>query len=175
MEGRASSPVYCVQCYGYSMTRRYEYRRRLPHYQHSFKAVFMTFATYRRWQLPAAARTVVLETCLYGDGKRFELHGVVVMPDHVHLVLTPLFDKDGPYSVAEITQVIKGASAHRINKLMSRVGGVWQEESFDRVLRKDEAIDAKVRYILQNPVRAGLAPSPSEYPWLWEESGALCA
>jgi len=44
---------------------------------------------------------------------------------------------------------------------------VWQEESFDRILRKEESIDAAVIYMLGNPVRAGLVRSPSDYKWFW--------
>ena len=89
------------------------------------------------------------------------------MPDHVHLVLTPLRDDDGPFSVADIMQGIKSSSAHEINRALSRAGQVWQHESFDHVLRQEEGIAAKVEYVIQNPVRKGLARMPSEYRWLW--------
>jgi putative transposase len=89
------------------------------------------------------------------------------MPDHVHLVLTPLYDGSSFISVAEIMQGIKSGSAHKINRELNRVGQVWQRESFDRVLRREESIHAKVEYIVQNPVRAGLVKTALEYPWLW--------
>jgi REP element-mobilizing transposase RayT len=58
------------------------------------------------------------------------------MPDHVHLLLTPLRDLDGNlYSLIEILQGIKSASAHSLNRSLGRSGPVWQEESFDHVLR----------------------------------------
>ena len=116
------------------MQRIYEYRRRLPHYQSDSKAIFATFATRRRRIPPEPARTICLEAILQGNGKRFVLHAAVVMPDHVHVVFTPLADDNGPFSVSQIMQVIKGASAHRINAALGSTGRVWQEESFDRVL-----------------------------------------
>ncbi|MGH9504368.1 MAG: transposase [Terriglobales bacterium] len=70
-------------------------------------------------------------------------------------------------SAAEIMQGIKGASAHKINRLLSRTGQVWQRESFDRVLRLEESMHAKIEYIVQNPVRAGLVKIASDYPSLW--------
>jgi len=149
------------------MLRKYEYRRRLPHYQSDFKAIFTTFTTYQRMILPDCARTICLDVCLQGNGKRFTLHGAVVMPDHVHMVFTPLFDENGFFSVAEIMQATKGASAHRINRALGRKGTVWQQESFDRVLRREERIGDKLDYILANPMRAGLAKAPGEYLWLW--------
>ena len=150
--------------------RKYEYRRHLPHFQGDCKAIFVTFSTHHRWVLPVAARTIVLDACLWGNGKRFNLHGVVVMPDHVHLVLVPLYDSDDVYSVAEIMQGIKSSSAHQVNRLLCRNGQVWQRESFDHVLRREEGIPAKVEYIIQNPVRAGLVNAVSEYRWLWVRS-----
>jgi putative transposase len=153
------------------MLRRYEYRRRLPHYQSDYKALFVTFNTYCRWILPESARAIVFEACLYGNRKRFNLHGLVVMPDHVHLVFTPLRDNNGPFSVADIMQAIKSASAHRINQALRRRGYVWQQESFDRVLRREESIEMKVEYVLENPVRAGLVDLRWRYPWLWPRLG----
>jgi hypothetical protein len=69
--------------------------------------------------------------------------------------------------MAEIMQAIKGASAHRINKFLNRRGIVWQEESFDRALRKEEHVQEKLFYMLENPVRAGLVRNPLDYPWIW--------
>jgi putative transposase len=149
------------------MNRIYEYRRHLPHYQSDYKAIFLTFSTHHRWILPPDARTIVLESCAWGNGTRLNLHGAVVMPDHVHLIFTPLYDGDSFYSIPEIMQAIKGASAHKINRLLNRSGQVWQRESFDRVLRREESIHAKVEYMIQNPVRAGLVRTATEYRWLW--------
>ncbi len=71
--------------------------------------------------------------------------------------------------MAEIMHGIKGASAHSINKLLKRQGHVWQDESFDRILRREEGIIGKVEYICQNPVRQGLVEQVDDYPWLWRE------
>jgi len=153
------------------MERKYEYRRKLPHYQPDDKAFFITFSTAQRWILPEPARDVVLEVCIYGNGKKFRLHGLVVMPDHVHIVLTPLADGDGPFAIADIMQALKSTSAHRINKLLGRFGKVWQDESFDRALRHEESITDKLDYILGNPVGAGLVHDPLDYCWTWRETG----
>jgi len=97
----------------------------------------------------------------------------VVMPDHVHLILTPLIDerRKETFSLIEIMRGIKGAAGRRINQQMRRDGAVWQEESFDHVLRCSEGLDAKVEYVLQNPVRRGLVADWREYPWTWRRSG----
>ncbi|HEX3352893.1 MAG TPA: transposase [Terriglobales bacterium] len=149
------------------MRRVYEYRRHLPHYQGDYKAIFITFSTHLRWILPDAARTIAVESCIWGNRSRYNLHAAVVMPDHVHLALTPLYEGDSCFSLVEIMQGIKSASAHKINCSLNRTGQIWQRESFDRVLRLEESMHAKIEYIVQNPVRAGLVKVASDYPWLW--------
>ena len=150
------------------VSNRYEYRRRLPHYQKADCVLFITFCTLGRQQLSAEAREVVFRHCMHDNGRRFLLHGAVVMPEHVHLLLTPLRDRDGwPYSLAAVLKAIKGASAREVNRLLGRGGPVWQEESFDHVLRGDESFEEKLEYIRQNPVRRGLVRRAEDYPWLW--------
>ncbi len=92
------------------------------------------------------------------------------MPDHVHMIFTPLVNTQAMeiYSLAEIMDAVKGASAHKINKIVGHKGQVWQAESFDHVLRSSESLDAKIQYLLENPVRRGLARTWTEYPWLWK-------
>jgi REP element-mobilizing transposase RayT len=145
------------------------YRRNLPHLQRDRKPHFLTFCTYHRWVLPESARTIVLNCCLHEDQLKVDLHAVVVMPDHVHMIFTPLVDHaiSEVVSLARITKAIKGASAHLINRCLGRTGTVWQEESFDRVLRCSEKLDEKVEYVLNNPARRGLVRESGEYPWLW--------
>jgi REP element-mobilizing transposase RayT len=90
------------------------------------------------------------------------------MPNHVHLLLKTLQDENGwLFPLAEIMQSLKGTTAHRINKLLHRSGTVWEEESFDHVLRSDETLEQKREYIRQNPVHAGLVRKPEDYRWLW--------
>ena len=95
------------------------------------------------------------------------MHILVVMPNHVHLLFTPLWDSAyRPYSIAQLMAGIKGATAHRINALLDRKGHVWQTEYFDHVVRKGN-FQAKFDYIFQNPVAARLVEDPRDYPWLW--------
>jgi len=143
------------------------YRRNLPHLQRDFKPHFITFVTKFRWMLPEWARDIVLSCCWYGHRKQYELFVAVVMPDHVHIILTPLIDERRAqiFSLIEIMRGIKGAAGRRINQRMGRHGAIWQEESFDHVLSCSEGLDAKVEYVLQNPVRKGLVDDWREYRW----------
>jgi REP-associated tyrosine transposase len=146
------------------------YRRRLPHLQRDFKAHFITFCTYQRRILSAPEWEIVLRCSLYDRGTRYELHVAVVMPDHVHMILTPLqnLKQARVYSLPEILGRIKGASAHLVNEASRQHGTLWQEESFDHVLRSSESLFHKVQCVLDSPVRKGLA-APGEYRWVWYE------
>jgi hypothetical protein len=73
----------------------------------------------------------------------------------------------GPIPLWTSLQCMKSATAHRISKLLHRSGPVWEEESFDHVLRSDESLKEKAEYIRQNPVRRGLVQKPEDYRWLW--------
>ena len=173
-----------------SPLKKYQYRRRLPHLQKADADLFVTFCTGARRILPGEARDLVLEHCLReggtfaGEGARatqsfstqslptpvprIHLHAVVVMPDHLHLLLRPLRDEHGwPFPLLDILQCFKGTTAHRINKLLRTSGPLWEEESFDHVLRSDESLKEKCEYIRQNPVVAGLVRRAEEYRWLW--------
>jgi len=145
------------------------YQRNLPHLQRDFKPHFITFVTKHREILPAWARDVVLASCVHDAGTRYTLHVAVVMPDHVHLILTPEIDsaRQEVYPLHSIMRGIKGASAWQINRLSGKHGHVWQEESFDHVLRSSESLDAKIQYVMENPLRRGLVSNSGEYRWLW--------
>jgi hypothetical protein len=69
------------------------------------------------------------------------------------------------YSWAEITGGIKGRRRSLSIRELGRRGRVWQTESFDRVLRSSESLDAKLAYILDNPVRGGLVSECGDYVW----------
>jgi putative transposase len=133
------------------------YRRNLPHLQRDATPHFITIVTKFRWNLPPPARDIVLSCCRHDHRTRYELHVGVVMPDHVHMILTPLLDEARGefFSLVEIMRTIKSASAHLINRGLRRQGTVWQEESFDRVLRASEKVDAKGSVRFAKPGSAG--------------------
>jgi REP element-mobilizing transposase RayT len=146
-----------------------EYRRRLPHYQNDFRTYFVTFRTRNWFVLPPPARDIVLGHIV--DCALCYLHVAVVMPDHVHLIVTPESGSDGfSLPLRVILGRIKGASSRRVNQLLGRRGPLWQDESFDHELRRDESLAQKCEYIRQNPVRKGLVTNPDDYPWLWNRT-----
>ena len=147
-------------------------RRNLPHWELGGSVYFLTFRS-SRGVLPDAALELIEKRIYFGHGKFFRLFLGVIMPDHVHLIIQPLptgkFDTslDRPhaiyYTLGEICKGIKGASARDINKLLGTTGSVFQDERFDRIIRNEKEYLEKYRYILYNPVKAGLIEAYGEY------------
>lgn len=148
------------------------YRRNLPHIEEPGATYFVSFSTMNDLILPEEARTLVFDHCLFENGKTVQMHAFVVMPDHVHLLFTPLQMRKGNekcHSLAQIMNGIKGASVHSVNKLLGRSGSLWLPESFDRIIRNDVDFRNKKLYIIGNPITAGLAKELGEYKWCWQE------
>lgn len=138
------------------MQPKYDYRRRLPHHQKDDHPLFVTFTTARRWILPPAARDIALDNCKKEHTHKFDLHAAVVMPDHVHLIYSPLRREDGwSYSLPEIMKAVKGRSAREINVAIGRTGPVWQEEFFDHILRSNDSLIDRVDYCATTPCEPG--------------------
>ena len=98
------------------------------------------------------AREVVRDCLLRFNGERHRLHAAVIMPTHVHILIEPLEGHD----LSRILQGIKGASAREINKLTGTKGTFWLDESYDHVVRSEKQYWHFVRYIAENPTKAGL-------------------
>jgi putative transposase len=110
---------------------------------------------------PAIADSVV-ETLRKGEEMlhQYALRAYVVMPNHVHLLVVPRAP------IPRITRSIKGVTSRNANRLLRRTGSpFWQDESFDHWIR-DSAEERRIEsYIEQNPVAAGLAQRPEDWPW----------
>jgi putative transposase len=92
--------------------------------------------------------------------QRYALHAYVVMPNHVHMLMTPRIP------VPQLTKALKGFTAKRANEMLGRTGNpFWQEESYDHLVRNAREGERIRFYIEQDPVRAGLVRDSSEYPW----------
>jgi REP element-mobilizing transposase RayT len=91
---------------------------------------------------------------------RYQLHSYAVMPNHVHILVTP--------SVASPKWLgpLKGFCAHECNRILGRTGQpFWQDESYDHLVRSEIEFGRIQRYIEQNPVTAGLASMAEQFPW----------
>lgn len=95
---------------------------------------------------------VLREETLREDGERHHVGDFVIMPNHVHLLTTPLLGHD----LEMILKRIKGKSAIDCNKLIDRSGCLWQQESHDHIVRNLEQLLFYREYIADNPKRAGI-------------------
>ena len=114
----------------------------------------------------------------YHHAKQYHLLAYCVMPNHVHALIQPTEDlrcgdetpfgdelPDARSPLAQIMHSLKSYTAYEANKLLSRSGQFWQHESYDHWIRDDEELARIAEYIAANPVAAGLADQPHEWPW----------
>ena len=93
--------------------------------------------------------------------REFELHDFVIMPDHVHLLITV---PDG-ISIERAMQLIKGRLSYRMKKEQVYLGEVWQKGFSEVRVYDEQAFESFRRYISENPVKAGLVRATLEYPY----------
>ena len=125
------------------------------------------FVTSRTWEsrklfvIDATCEVFVRTLAKYRDAGEFALHGFVLMPDHFHVLLTPVKDK----TLERCVQMIKGGSAHAIRTERAMTFPVWQRGFSDHRIRGAADWANHVRYIELNPVKARLVLESREYPW----------
>jgi len=102
---------------------------------------------------------LVLQTLLHFNQDRYLLHEWVAMPNHVHV----LFQTIGNVSLADILHSWKSYSAKAANKILGRNGEFWQREYHDHLVRNMAEFERVVRYVIENPRRAGL----KNWHWVW--------
>jgi putative transposase len=114
------------------------------------------------------------------DGDAYRLDAYSVMSNHVHAVFKPFLsarelregsDEEGhPIFISKhpglsrIMQSVKGGSSRKCNRILSRTGQFWEHESFDHVIREGKFYDT-IKYVLNNPVKAGLVKNWREWRW----------
>jgi REP element-mobilizing transposase RayT len=84
------------------------------------------------------------------------------MPDHLHWLLV-LEEED----LATVVRRMKSRSARAVNRMLHREGRLWQKDYYDHGVRRDEDLRRLARYIVANPLRAGLVENVGDYP-LWD-------
>ncbi|QEG24129.1 Transposase IS200 like protein [Mariniblastus fucicola] len=95
---------------------------------------------------------IVFDAMTHFHGERVECGDLVIMPNHVHALLTPL----GRYELEDILHSVKSFSAHAINAALKEKGVVWMKESHDHIVRDAEELLRIQAYIRSNPERAGV-------------------
>lgn len=126
------------------------------------RAYFVTTVTYKRHPFFAdiyCARLLVRNMKQLHDAECVESMSWVIMPDHLHW----LFCLRNSNSLPLVMKKLKAVSARQINQRLNTTGTVWQKAYYDRAIRDGEDLRKLARYIVANPLRAGLVSDISCY------------
>ena len=121
---------------------------------------------------PALAQ-IVADSLHYRDKRVYRLDAFSILSNHAHVVFAPLekgVNSDGPpqyHKLSKIMQSLKRHTAHECNKLLSRQGTFWQAESYDHIVRDEAEWKRIIRYVLDNPVKAGLVSEWQQWPYTY--------
>ena len=124
------------------------------------------FITTDTWQRRGLFRNAPIASLVesaifhYRDQGNYLVHRHVVMPDHIHLILTP----GKTTTLEKSVQLIKGGSSREIGKRPGMRFLVWHAGFTEHQIRDQRDFDSHARYIDENPVKAHLVPSADEYP-----------
>jgi len=102
---------------------------------------------------------MVQDSLLHFDAVRYRIPAWAIMPNHVHMLLTPF----EAWSLSQIMKDMKSFTAHEANKILRRLGQFWMEEYFDRYVRDAKHFSNATAYIENNPVRARLCARPEDW------------
>ncbi len=138
-----------------------EEEMRLRHLHSQRIEAFLDAGAGSCWLGIAAVADVMAKTLVHFDGVRYRLHAWCVMPNHVHAVVEPLLEHELP----EILHGWKSFSAKAANRVLRRSGEFWQPEYYDHLIRDEQDYAHAIRYVLENPIKAGLVG------WRWLSGG----
>ena len=106
------------------------------------------------------ARKAIQQIGLLHYEEKLYSYAWVIMPDHIHW----LFQLGENQSLSKVVNLFKGRTARILNKGIERKGKFWQSAYYDHAVRKEENIKQIARYIVANPLRAGLVERIESYP-----------
>jgi putative transposase len=116
----------------------------------------VTHQRHRLFQRTATAELFIATLFRYRDAGKFQLHAFVVMPDHVHILLTPAPE----VAIERCAQLIKGGFSFAVRKDFS--GEIWQDGYHAHRVVDEEDLRNQTFYILNNPAKKRL----DSYPWV---------
>jgi len=125
---------------------------------------FLTICTFnraKRFGSPDEASAIVAQISPFFERRGFSVIAYCLMPDHLHLLV------EGTVANADVVEATRMWKQQTGFAWKQRTGSrLWQKGFHDRVLRTDDDTASVVRYILENPVRAGLVRTAMDYAWL---------
>lgn len=136
----------------------------LKHRTHPDSSYFITTKCAENrsiFQVPENVKILIDILWKYRNQHIYDLHEFVVMPNHLHVLLTP----SQTTSLEKCIQFIKGASSHEIHKQRSHKLEIWQKSFHDWTIRDESDWFEKAQYIRMNPVQAKLVDNPEAWPF----------
>lgn len=100
---------------------------------------------------------IVRDSLLHFDGDRYQMHSFVIMPNHLHLLVT-FSDREAMLAQCESWKRFTGT---QLNRLLGTTGRFWQQDAFDHLVRHQAQYHRLLRYLAENPIKARL--NPGEY------------
>jgi putative transposase len=120
------------------------------------------------WLRDSRIADLVAESAHCRDGRMYDMEAFCVMPNHVHLVFTPLRGEGGGHhALATITHSLKRHTARQAHRLLGGEGSFWQHESYDHVVHNEAEMERIVAYVLNNPVKAELVDQWKDWQWTY--------
>jgi putative transposase len=136
------------------------YIRRLPHWRQRNAIYFVTWRLYKlQAPLSPDERTTIVNALAFFNHDRYVLLCYVVMDDHIHVMLRPI-----THNLSQIMHTWKSFTANRLHLEFERERHVWQDESFDRVIRNQDELINTMKYIYDNPKKRW--PEVEIYDWV---------
>jgi putative transposase len=164
-----------------------EHERRLLEFDRKwfvkFEDILHKAETGPTWLKEERVAKVVADALHHRDGKVYRLEAYCIMSNHVHAVFAPFLSAEELREVLlpeglrfisknppldRIMKSLKGYSAWEANGVIGRRGTFWQRESYDHVVRDNVEFSRIVKYVLNNPVKAGLSPTWREWKWSYQ-------
>jgi REP element-mobilizing transposase RayT len=138
---------------------------RLSHYDYSVdRPIHVTISTENKQEIfnsTVNAETVIGELLKSAKELGFRVLCYCLMPDHLHVVLTP---GDSGRSLSKFLNTFKGRTT-AIFKKKKGFKKIWQRSAYDHVVRADEDLRAVIEYIMNNPIRKGMTEKADDYPY----------
>jgi len=113
------------------------------------------------FQRDQVAELMVATFFKYRDAGEFDLHEYVVMPNHIHLLLSIKPEQE----LSRVVQLVKGGFSHSLRENEIVLRAVWEQRYYDRRVRDANEFAEFSRYIRQNPLRKGLVEHEEDYPY----------
>ena len=118
------------------------------------------------FQRREVAELMIATIFRYRDSGEFQVHEYVIMPDHIHLLLS----LDDERLLSRAMQLIKGGFSHAVREKGISLRRIWQQSYYDRRVRDFNEFAELAKYVRENPVRRGLVDDAAKYPY----SSAAC-